>query len=324
MSFFEFCVMFCLLWYFIVFIKIALKVPLREPRANHILKYCFEYNIERYYSIAYVSFCAGLLLGFIGYLRLTNLDKTINLLEIFKTLKMLYFQLPFIIIIFNIVLFFSFLYLFILCIKVFKIFFNKELVKLHFYYFDKEPYRKIHFAILSKYSLDSLVVGNIRRALSDFYDYLALGYKKKVWLYTKEERIITRNFEDKFYFYEIIRIVKFFFFHLHYICLFIILFYDLRYNNYTLLYVFKYLPIMLLYQIYIAITTFVVQKPSVGICAEANMFFYHDIKYVDNRAMFVNGELREIPKTFPEDFLEYEASGFTDGYGISKKKQLPK
>jgi hypothetical protein len=68
---------------------------------------------------------------------------------------------------------------------------------------------------------------------------------------------------------------------------------------------------MLLYQLYISLTNFVEQKTLIDLCAEINIFFYRNVKYLDLHNMIVDGVLYEIPKTFVQDFINYEASGFT-------------
>jgi hypothetical protein len=309
MSFNNFSLILLELLYFIIFIKIASKPDLKVTVNFHILKYCYYYTLERVYSLIFVTFAFSLYLGLFGYLRFVNFDKTLNLIDIWSKLKDIFLELPLIVFIFNIILFIVFIYLVLLCLKVYKHFVHIEIVKLHFYYLDKEFYSKIHLAILGKYSLDSFVIDKVLSMLSVLNDYMALGYKKNFWLYTKDERIIRDKLFEKisktFYY------IKIFFYNLHYICFFIALFYDIFYNNYTLCYLFKCLPLILLYQMYINISKFVIQKPVIEVCGEVNKYFYHDIIFVDDNAVLIDGELYERSTTFAQDFLYYEASGFT-------------
>jgi hypothetical protein len=138
-----------------------------------------------------------------------------------------------------------------------------------------------------------------------------LGIFKNPKNLTEEEFFKVINVNSKWQNYFNIYIINKIFYTLHYTFLIIFIFYDLIYNNLVISATFKYLPFMLLYQIYINLSKFVLEKPLTDICEEANIFFYHKIIYVSSKAMLVDGVLYDIPETFPEDFLRYEASGFT-------------
>jgi hypothetical protein len=101
----------------------VIKHDPKESIEFRILKYHFEYKLERYYSVAYVliSFC--LFVNLMIYLRIVNFDKVLNIIDIYNILKTIFNTTPFIILFFNIILLFLFIYLLIMFIKVCKFFF---------------------------------------------------------------------------------------------------------------------------------------------------------------------------------------------------------
>lgn len=305
---------------FIIIIKYINKMPVKEEILFRIMKYKFEYALERYYSAFIVCGSIMSYIGLLLYVRLLSVEKTISLLQLIETLNAIIHQIPFIIILVLFLLALSGFYLiFFLLLKALRLYVYKELIKLHFYYYDNYYYKTFMEAVKIKYSISGFY-GLLLGLFFKLCEYLALGYNinKKGTPY----RSATKKEKEKKTAYWLYRKVNLYyllpiFYNMHYILLILFLVYDIVFNNFQIQYTFKLLPYLFIYQLYAALSKFTVEHAYTDICAYTNVYFYHHVVLLEHNAMVIDGEVSEVPFNFAEEFLKYEASGFTKGYGTT-------
>lgn len=306
----EFC-------FLIFIIKYVMKLPMKETVFDHIMKYRFEYSFEYYYSLFIVLFVTISNFSLIFYLRCLNIEKELNIVPLLDIFIQNITELPLILCLCFFSFFFLVIYLFILVLKVIKIYINKEFVKLHFYFLENPLYQHLHYFFKMKFSIDA-IYGYVFDLYMNFIVLLALGYKPKSYLRTKKEKKIIADFHEKIDLFFNVIFFRSLLFNLHYIFFFIILFYDIFFNDFILTTTFKFLPLMLLYQIFVLISKFIEEKPLSDICYEAHILFYHKVTILNEKTMLLEGNIYSAPQNFGERFLLYEASGFT----LLEKQQI--
>jgi hypothetical protein len=295
----------------ILIVRFIKKLPITDPIDFHILKYRFEYPVERYYAIFIVVSAFISYVGLIMYLRIMSLNNTIDLIEFKTKILSLIFQVPLIILItILIILVAAFYLIFFLILGCLHQYFNRELTKLHFYYLKHDFYDKIHNAFRFKYTINYLFYNNILLFYYCCCDYFSLGHLKNPLYYTKEDLEITINFWPRKYFdiYYVSKLLS----NLHYLVLIILFFYDILYNNWTIQYTFKILPYLFIYQLYINLSKFVNEKTLTDICEETHLHFYPpNVIISDEKSLIRDGlDYGYIEPRFIQEFLLYEKSGF--------------
>lgn len=301
----------------ILVIKYIKSIPSKDTEEERILKYCYGYHIERYYSIFILSISTIVFIGGILFLRLTNSGNTTDLRSVFSLCKKIYANYPLIIIILNIIIIILIIYVIILIIKEIKWYLHKEAVKLHIYYLRNKIYRKVHQKFSFGYSLHDGLISFIRRKYNSVVYKKATGLSKPYYKFTQEERQKANDLKKKINrYFPFSKILDILFPNLHYFLLISFISYDIWGNDYILEYTYKYLPFMFLYQIYISLSNFVTQKTLCDTCNEAHLIFYHKvvITEIKNKKIMIiddGQEMFELNIMFNKQFLNYEASGFT-------------
>lgn len=313
----NFFVIITILLLIILIIKYIKSIPSKDTEEERILKYCYGYHMERYYSIFILSISAIVFIGGILFLRLNNSGNTTDLKSVFSLCKKIYANYPLIIIILNIIIIILILYVIILIIKEIKWYLHKEAVKLHIYYLRHKIYRKVHQKFSFDYSLHNRLIPFIDHKYRKFMYKKAIGINKSYLKMTTEER---KKLDDLFerveYYFPFPKIINILFPNLHYFLLASFVFYDIFGNDYILQYTYKYLPFMFIYQIYVSLSNFVTQKTLSDTCNEAHLIFYHKvvITEIKNKKIMIiddGQEIFELNIMFNKQFLNYEASGFT-------------
>jgi hypothetical protein len=262
--------------------------------------YRFDYDLERYYSI-FISFVTFIIyVVTILYLRFLSSSKTIDLKEIKNTTWNLILDTPLLIFCTTIIILILLFYLiFILILGCIRNYIHTELVKLHFYYLDKIWYEELHNKFNFKLSVNGLhnKIFGIHWYL---LQYLALGYEINAKnnpccrLPTKEEENLIK--EHWFNKRITLKYLTFALNNLHYIILIFMLSYDIIFNNYTIQYTLKVFPLLFLYQIYIALSTFIDEKNLMGICAYTNYYFYHKVVQLSENTIMIDGEISQFSR----------------------------
>ena len=296
----------------IFFLKMVNSLTLKDSIEFRVIKYCLEYPLERFYSLFIVILFLSSIFGTLIFYRFHNIMKIINLIELKNRLFHFFSISSFFNVIAHIIVLFIFIYLIILMLKTLWTYINKEIVKLHIYYLKHEWYAKCHNYFNFHLSVEVVFISKIQTLYFKVMNYI-ITHRNERFLsdYTKEEKKAIYTGLEKVEKYFKFGWISIFFYKLHYIGLVLVLSYDILYNDYTLLYVFKYLPFMLLYQIYIGLSRFVLEKTLTDTCAIAHMIFYQKPVYITDKVIMLNGEFYDAPNTFLDDFLRYEASNFT-------------
>lgn len=244
----------------------------RNYKLNKITKYALKNTREHIYNVLVISiFCIGFTVV-IFLFRYLNKNKNINIKEKYLLFKDLYINTPLYDFMLNSILllliFVIYIWLFIKIIKYFKY----HVIKRHIYLVGNVEegntwYELTFFAkILKKMNIYNIHFYTIFY-IQDIYEkyYYNKFNKKKPSNYTKlsEEEI------KKYYRQSPIEPVLFFteykedkiLFHLmtkwHYILLFILIIYDLIYNDYQITHVFYILPWTFFFEIYLRFSTFI-------------------------------------------------------------------
>jgi hypothetical protein len=316
-SFFNAIILLSLLLILILILRLIINSPTKETPTERFQKYWFEYDLERYSSLAFFVLTSCSFFSFIIISRVQNVNKELSLIQIKDLFHDIIIKTPLLLIIINTVIIVLVLYTISLSLKIFHLKINKEIVKLHFYYLDKPLYIKYYELFKFKYACNIFITKPLITLFDFIFDFIALGYHKKHSEYTEKELLQIYSYAEK---HEkitslIINFINNFIFYIHYVCFFCFLLHDLFFNSFVLHLVFQVLPLMLLYQIYINITKFVSEKTLTDICSDTNTFFYHKIVILNKKTMLVDDEeLYDIPENFIEHFCAYEASGFTKQY----------
>jgi len=315
-SFFNAIILISILLIIMLILRLIIKTPTKETPEERFKKYWFEYDLERYSSLAFFIFTSCSFFSFIIISRVQNVNKELDLKQIKDLLHSIMIKTPLLLIIMNAIIITLILYIISLSLKIFHLKINKEIVKLHFYYLDKPLYMKYHDMFKFKYAGNNLITWPLRIFFNFSKNFIALGYHKKYSEYSEEEMFQLYSFDEKHdkIIYTIISFINNFIFYIHYVCFVCCLLHDLFFNSFVLHLVFQFLPLMLIYQIYITLTKFVMEKTLTDICSDTNTFFYHKVIILNKKTMLVDGELYDIPENFIEHFFAYEASGFTKQY----------
>jgi hypothetical protein len=299
----------------IIFIKYIKKLPSKTPMLEHIMWYRFDYNLERYYALFIVLSTLIFYVSTILYLRFLSLGKKLDLIESKSVIYSVIQKQP-LLIVFTLlsILLLGFYLIFILIAGCIRRYVHLELIKLHFYYLDKPYYEIIH----NKFNLSLSVSFGLHDSFLKLHNYcctkIALGYQvpkknEPFRLKTEEEyALIQKTFLWKHInTYYVLQIL----YNLHYIILISFLLYDIYFNNYTIQYTFKILPLLFIYQLYVMASKFVEEKTLNDICGDTNLIFYHNVQIFDEKFALIDGELTQPPSNWAERFLQYESSGFT-------------
>lgn len=319
-----------------IIINIALnKLYKYKKRHNnltdHIIYYRFNNKKSLYYSLFIVA------IAFISYiiiiisLRVANLEKPIDLIQIYLTFSTLYDKtslfLCFYIIVIILLIFYALLKIVLLIRK----YLNVHVAKIHFYLLSFQQYKDIHNYIRDNLDAGSVVSSLLRKIIHDVEIIFCFGYYKdtcykhlsdmiidktdKTSFWTNEDILKHEIFQKKYQliiisFYYLIEIIRKSFYMLDLIVLFIIITYDIFYHDYVLITTTHILPFLFIFRIYISLCNFITDKPTYDICELINDFYYQDLAVLDEKTIMLNGKISEMPKNFVRDFLMYEAKGF--------------
>ena len=303
---------------------------------DHIMQYRFKSREDFYYSrIIICSTIIGYLMG-ITYLRWRAFNNPIDLTVINSSIQKLYMELPFGIFCYNIIIFLLLSYVFILSIKLIKKRINIHVTKMHFYLMSFEKYLRIHRYFNYHLSVDAVFIDKLSHYYKFCVDYIVslylFGYykayiyrymkheclpaKTRRYIWTLEEKQIYDSFTEKRYYFPLRNILdqplNIIFYHLHFIILICCISYDILYHTYVLTTTAKALPLLFIYQIYSYLSQFVKDKIIHEVNAEINTLYYHDVTYINDRLMFMDGEIYQRPNSeqIIKDFLKYEAAEF--------------
>jgi hypothetical protein len=258
---------------------------LREFRKNKVHRYALQSSSEHVWNLiiifAYLSiFVIGML-----WLRFLSLNASIDLVKVFTTIISTLESLPYFEAEINLV----FLLIFFRCyIKMFSksfLYYKFHLMKRHLWLAKNEwiakpewyTYGRIKFSLfLSDYDLSYVV---IRKSI-------------RLFSYLSKNNILTQRVANRMYL-TLRNSFLFLYNNIHYFILIGVILYDLFFNNLILTTMFKVLPWISLYDIYLKFCTFVYKFDSASDVL-LSKFIYKKLTYINNKFVMLGDELIEI------------------------------
>jgi hypothetical protein len=226
--------------------------------------YKIETNLKKYRTfftilIYYAIFIIGIL-----FLRITNVGKTFNLKEAWKTLYFNIINNSASINTINIILFILIIISYIILLMKITYYFKRLYVKLHLYYVDdltnwynKYIIRQFNY----KYSYESILT-KLCWKYPNFMEKYIIGFPIQYHIKTLGKKI-------------------------HYVTLLLIILYDMIHNNWTLEYTYNVLPYIFIYDIYIKFCLFYDRLDYIHL----GDFFAHSLLYSKNVLVFNDDDI---------------------------------
>jgi hypothetical protein len=258
---------------------------LREFRKNKVHRYALRSSSEHVWNLiiifAYLSiFVIGML-----WLRFLSLNASIDLVKVFTTIISTLESLPYLEAEINLV----FLLIFFRCyIKIFSksfLYYKFHLMKRHLWLAKNEWIAKPEWYTsgLVKFSL----------FLYDFHlPLFVTSILSSVFSYLSKNNILTKKRADRMWF-TLSHSFRFLYNHIHYFILIGVILYDLFFNDLVLTRMFKVLPWVTLYDMYLKFCTFIhkFHSPSDALLSK---FIYTKLTYINNKYAMLGDELIEI------------------------------
>jgi len=216
----------------IIFCFFILKKHYQKPFSDDpkeiITYYKIKDNLDKLLSFAILILYLFFFVGGVFLLRIYNTKKTYDLSEAYNKLYCSVVQTSGSALIINILFVFTLLFAFIQALTFFTRAAKRPWIRLHIYYYrdsEKPYFRFVHFFLRKSYNVAAW----------------------KILEMTPFENKIVLKFSLVYHLTMLITC-------LHYMTLLIVVLYDLFYNNFTLCYVYKFLPYIFLYDIYIRLS----------------------------------------------------------------------
>lgn len=244
----------------------------RNHKLNKLTKYALKNKLEHIYNIFVITIFCVVFTIVIFLLRYLNQNKNIDLKEKYILFKNLYLNTPLYDFVFNsiilILIFIIYIWLFIRIIKYFKY----HVIKRHIYLVGNLTEGNTWYQMKFFYNvIDKINIYNVHfklvRKIQEYYEkyyYKKFNKKKPLNFFDLSDEEVNKYYRqspiDPFLFFTLNKEDRILY-HLmtkwHYILLFILLIYDLIYNDYQITHVFYILPWTFFFEIYIRFSTFV-------------------------------------------------------------------
>ena len=303
----------------------------RRYKLQRILKYGIYGKMQHVYNILVILLFILLSLTVVFYLRYLNRDRVIDLIEKFTLIKELVFEKPLLECLLDIsifVLFFVvYLILFMRLIKYFKF----HIIKRHLYHIgngripDKDHWYALKFlAFFQKICLSYYNAGLV---VEHFYE--------KYYFIFKEDKDYGPNFDnlllkdqntisfrppvDPSHLLLKYPLVWDFWWHFvtkwHYIFIILLISYDLIFNNFQLSLVFKFLPWIYFYDVYVRISKFL-NDLDWGYDETINTILYcYSIEIWNSKTLLIDGDFYDYDR-LKEIYATYMSKGFVKNYRL--------
>jgi hypothetical protein len=258
---------------------------LREFRKNKVHRYALRSSSEHVWNLfvilAYFSiFILGLL-----WLRFLSLNASIDLVKVFSTIITTLESLPYFEAEINLVFLLIFFRCYIKIISKSFLYYKFHLMKRHLWLAKNEWIAK------PEWYTSGLVTFSL--FLNRFNLPLLLILKSiTLFSYLSNNNILTKRVADHMFFKLNISF-RFLYNHIHYFILIGVILYDLFFNNLVLTRMFKVLPWVTLYDMYLKFCTFIhkFHSPSDALLSK---FIYTKLTYINNKYAMLGDELIEI------------------------------
>jgi hypothetical protein len=273
----------------------------RDYKVNKLMKYALRTYKARIYNILVLLIYSSIFITGLLYLRFSNQEKQLNLITFATKLKDLCYNLNMFDLILNgvlfILLFIVYLWLFIRAGKYFKF----HIIKLHL--FLSEP-RQEHYAYyydfdkLYRHSLDWFYARiflklalkydayyKIRNKTSPIYNTLSLEEQKAFDL---KRPTHPKYFWDK---YKKDLILYHTIANWHYLVILLVVFYDIKYNDYILTKIFYILPWTFIYDSYVRASKFIYNLWAPFDEVLHRVLYYTYMEIWDKNTIMIDGEL---------------------------------
>lgn len=256
---------------------------------NNFLNLILKTKTEHVWNISVLSsFVLVFIIGFF-LLRYKNVGRDVDLKEIFYTLYSLMSILSLNVILLNAILFINIILIYIFISKKITKYYKYHFMKRHFYSmsFSYEPYN-VYTKIIYEHTLT--IYNKITSLIFKFVNYLSLSIFK--------ERLNNLEFQLKIIPYEsklnrfLLHLIK----TIHYYVLIFVLLSDLYYNNFHLIYLYKILPFVFIYDLVVRYFRFVIKLSVyhdallkivlynfdyIDTIHEGNIYFKNDVSNID-------------------------------------------
>jgi hypothetical protein len=252
---------------------------LREFRKNKVHRYALRSPLEHVWNLfiilAYFSiFILGLL-----WLRFLSLNASIDLVKLFTSIITTLESLPYFETEINLVFLLIFFRCYIKIISKSFLYYKFHLMKRHLWLAKNEWYNNglLTFSLfLSRFDLPLIV---IRRSITLFS-------------YLSKNNILTKRVADHMFF-KLNVSFRFLYNHMHYFILIGIIIYDLFFNNFVLITMFKVLPWVSLYEMYLRFCI-LIEKFNHTYDTLLSKFIYKKLTFINNKYAMLGDELIEI------------------------------
>lgn len=297
---------------------------------EHLKQYRFWNKKEYYFSLIGVIIYITLFISLIFYLRIKAYNNPINFNAILYDIQVFYDKTNLSICLYKLTLFTLIFNIFHLSVKIVKKKLDLLMMKLHFFLLSYESYVKTHNFFRKYCSLEAIIISHIRHVIFIFPTYLCFGYFKDPFNkfddvsetniinqkihWTIHEKKRYTHFLNKYQkiFWSLERYIIIILYHAHLIVFIYLFIFDIFFSNHILIYTAKTLPLIFLYQLYITLCNFVMDKPTHDIPKDINILYYHKVIILNKKTVMIDDEISEnsFDETFIKEFLRYELQDF--------------
>lgn len=287
----------------------------KEALVDHILQYQFKSKGDRYSTFFFLFFSFLCYISLVFSFRFKNISNIIDLKKTYAFLTALYEKMNLLLLIYNFLILFLCIFAIILTLNEIKTLYLKHLMKAHFFFGEEGSwYQKF----IDKKAFNNklyLIDCNLHSHLGTFYSWLFHKMTKEKRTLKHEEYEPKPKVDALYIKYQKFltasdNIISNIPYNFHYICFFFILLFDLLFNNFVLLHIAYFLPIMFIFHLYVLFCKFALDKRVFGLVEHINKFFYHEVIILDDKWMTIDGIPCYIDHAFPFEFLKFEMKGF--------------
>jgi hypothetical protein len=252
---------------------------LREFRKNKVHRYALRSSLDHLWNLFIVfGYLSIFIIGML-WLRFLSLNASIDLVKVFTSIVSTLESLPYLEAEINLV----FLLIFFRCyIKMFSksfLYYKFHLMKRHLWLAKNEwyTYGRLKFSLF----------------LSDFdLSYVVIRKSIRLFSYLSKNNILTQRVADRMDL-TLSNSFRFLYNNIHYFILIGVILYDLFFNDLVLTRMFKVLPWISLYDMYLKFCTFV-YKFSTSYDSLLSKFIYTKLTFINNKYAMLGDELIEI------------------------------
>jgi hypothetical protein len=252
---------------------------LREFRKNKVHRYALRSPLEHVWNLIIILGYLSIFIMGMLWLRFLSLNASIDLIKLFSTIITTLESSPYLEAEINLLFLLTFFVCYILILSKSFLYYKFHLMKRHLWLAKNQWYNngRLTFSLF----------------LYDFdLPYFVTSILFRIFSYLSKNNILTKKVADRMW-VTLSNSFRFLYNHIHYFILIGIILYDLFFNDLVLTRMFKVLPWVTLYEMYLRFCTFI-HKLNHTYDTLLSKFIYTKLTYINNKYAMLGDELIEI------------------------------